>query len=140
MNLSYKLKRGVVKFRKSMERKRRNYAMNMMNDDQKKIFDLVVHIAETYNDAIRFDPYDHKILIPVKIGEEVEIMITMVNETVYIDNHKGFRPEQFRPEVYELLVEKIEKEAHKDRRKMELEIAKRKKAFINSISEMLIQK
>lgn len=140
MNLSYKLKRSIVKFRKSLERKRHNYAMRMMNDDQKKIFDLVVHVAETYNEAIRFDPYDHKIIIPVKIGNEVEIMITMVNETVYIDNHNGFRPEQFRPEVYALLVKKIEKEAHKDRRKMELEIAKRKKAFINSISEMLIQK
>lgn len=128
MNLSYKIKKMTVRFRQRMKRKRDEMAMKNMSLEQLKTFNTIKELAAKYNEDIRFDNKVNKILIPMP-----KMLITLLGETVYMHNTSGFASVTLPAEAFELLVECIEKEAHKDRRRLEKEVKDRLNHFLDNI-------
>jgi hypothetical protein len=111
-----------------MKRKRDEMAMKNMSLEQLKTFNTIKELAAKYNEDIRFDNKVNKILIPMP-----KMLITLLGETVYMHNTSGFASVTLPAEAFELLVECIEKEAHKDRRRLEKEVKDRLNHFLDNI-------
>lgn len=128
MNLSYKIKKVVVRFKLRMKKKRNDLALKHMSIEQLKVFYRVKELAIAHNDSIKFDPASDEIIMHFP-----KLLITLKGETVYIHNTTQFVPMTIPAEAYAMLVEILQKEAHKERRKFKLEVKKRLNVFLDNI-------
>lgn len=130
MSLSYKIKKARVRFKHRMIRKRNDIAMKNLSIEQLRVIKQVTEYAVKHNEAIKFDPKSDEILIILP-----EVLVTLKGETIYIHNTHGFLPMPIPTEAYEMLVEVIEKEAHKERRKLKYEVKQRIHKFLDQLTE-----
>ena len=129
MSLSYKIKKARVRFKQNMIQKRNNIAMKHVSIEQSRVIQQVINFAVKYNSAIKFDPKSDEILIILP-----DVLVTLKGESVYIHNTHGFLPMPIPTEAYEMLVEVIEKEAHKERRKLKYEVKQRIHKFLDELT------
>lgn len=134
MSINYKIKKSTVRFRKRMKAKRERIAFKHISAEQLKVFNMVKDLAVKHNSAIKFDPRSDEILIILP-----KMLVTLKGETVYIHNTTGFMSMIIPSEAYEILVELIQKEAHKERRKLKHEVKGRINEFLNKIIETEIE-
>lgn len=134
MSINYKFTKMFVRFKQRMRKKRERIAFKKISAEQIKVFNMVKDIAVKYNSAIKFDPKSDEILIILP-----KMLVTLKGETVYIHNTTGFMSMMIPSEAYEILVELIEKEAHKERRKLKHDVKKRINEFLNQIIEAEIE-
>lgn len=134
MSISYKFSKSMVRFRQRMRRKRESIAFKKISAEQLKVFNMVKDLAVKHNSAIKFDPKSDEILLILP-----KMLVTLKGETVYIHNTTGFMSMMMPSEVYEILVEHVEKEAHKERRKLKHEVKQRINEFLSKIIETEIE-
>lgn len=134
MSISYKFSKSMVRFRQRMRRKRESIAFKKISAEQLKVYTMVKDLAVKHNSAIKFDPKSDEILLILP-----KMLVTLKGETVYIHNTTGFMSMMMPSEVYEILVEHVEKEAHKERRKLKHEVKQRINEFLTKIIETEIE-
>lgn len=134
MSISYKFSKSMVRFRQRMKRKREKIAFKKISQEQLRVFNMVKDLAVKHNSAIKFDPKSDEILLILP-----KMLVTLKGETVYIHNTTGFMSMMMPSEVYEILVEHVEKEAHKERRKLKHEVKQRINEFLTKIIETEIE-
>jgi len=130
MNLNYMFLKMRVRFKQRMRRKRNEIANRNLSLEQIKVINMVTEIAIKNNSAIKFDPKSGEVLIILP-----KMLITLKDEIVYIHNTTGFMSMNIPTEAFEILIESIEKEAHKERRKLKYEVKKRINNFLNNLSD-----
>ena len=131
MNIIYKIRKSIVLFKQRVKKRRQVSALKKMNSDQMKAFNMVKSFAIKHNDAIRFDPYSDEILILLP-----KMLITLKNDTIYLHNTTGFLTVPIETAAYEMLVNIIQIESHKERRKLKYEVKQRINDFLTKISEI----
>jgi len=119
----------VIRFRQRMKRKREKFAFSHMTKEQMKVYSMVTNYARKFREDIRFDPESDEILIVME-----HMLISLKGEVVHILNSHGFYPSSIPSEAYEILVDVIKKEAHKDRRRLKNEVKIRINKFLNEAS------
>lgn len=129
MSIGYKIKKSIVRFRQRMKRKREKFAFSHMTKEQTKVYSMVVNYAKKHREDIRFDPESDEILIVME-----HMLVTLKGEVVHILNSHGFYPAPMPSEAYEILIETIKREAHKDRRRLKNEVKLRINNFLNEAS------
>lgn len=134
MSISYKFSKSMVRFRQRMKRKREKIAFKKISMEQMRVFNMVKDLSVKHNSAIKFDPKSDEILLILP-----KMLVTLKGETVYIHNTTGFMSMIMPSEVYEILVEHVEKEAHKERRKLKHEVKQRINEFLIKIIETEIE-
>lgn len=130
MNINYKLSKLIVRFRQRMKRKNEKIAFDKISAEQIRVFNMVKDLAIKYNSAIKFDPKSDEILFILP-----KMLVTLRGQTVYIHNTTGFMSMVIPLEAYKILVDIIEKEAHKERRKLKYEVRLRINEFLSKIIE-----
>jgi len=130
MNIIYKFRKLIILFKQRNKRRRQASALKKMNSEQMKAFNMVKSFAVKHNDAIRFDPYSDEILILLP-----KMLITLKNDTIYVHNTTGFLTIPIETAAYEMLVDIIHIESHKERRKLKYEVKQRINDFLTKISE-----
>ena len=128
MKIKYRIKRIIVRYKQSLRTKRQLKALKKLNSEQSITFLKVKDIAIKNRTAIKFDNESNEILIILP-----KMLITLIDGTVKIHNTTGFVSIDFPIEGYELLVQVVNREAHKERRKLKYEVKLRILEFINSI-------
>jgi len=128
MKLKYKLKKFYVRIKQRSGEKRKLNALTKLNKEQMKVFNLVSGIAIQDKSSIKFDNQTSEILLILP-----KMLITLNGNNVSIDNTTGFLSTDFPIDAFYLLVEIINKEAHKERRRLKHEAKLRIHAFIDKI-------
>jgi hypothetical protein len=135
MALSYKFAKIAARirrrFRTKTKRSREKVAFKSLSAEQLKVFNIVKDLAMQNNDAIKFDPKSSESLIVIPD----KLLVTMKNEQVRIDNSRGFMSIQMPSEAFDMLIEIVEAEAHKDRRKIKQDVKLRLHSFLDDIIE-----
>ena len=129
-------KRLMVKFRQKKRRMVYETAVSELLREELQLFNTVLEISKTYRDKIRFDPFSSEILIVVN---EEHILVTLTNQTVSIENTNGFLSFKLPGRVYDLLVSKIEKDAHSERLALKYGVKMRIREFLNKINNDAVQ-
>lgn len=124
----YKVRKAIILFKQKVKRKRQRSALKKMNIEQMKVFNMTKEVSIKHNDAIRFDPQSDEILIVLP-----KMLITLKNDTIYIHNTTGFLTMPIETDAYQMLVDIIEAEAHRERRKLKNEVKQRIGNFLNNI-------
>ena len=138
MSIAYKIKKARVRFKQRVIKRGQDMAFKHMSLEQNKVFNMVKDLAIKYNEAIRFDPTSDEIIIAITknlVNVKGEMLITLKGETVYIHNTTGFMSMSIPTEAYEVLVKVVEKQAHRERRKLKKEVKDRINEFLNKIIE-----
>lgn len=130
MSISYKIKKSMVRFKQRARKKRENYALKHLSQDCLKVFETVKFLAVNYNDNIKFDPKAHETLIAIK---KLRILVTLKDEVVYIKNSVKFVTMPMPAEAYELLMEILEFQAHRERRKLKKEVSDNLNDFLDDL-------
>lgn len=130
MGLKYKVNKMIVRIRQRSEERNRKIAFEKMNVEQLKVFSLVQDLAIKNNAAIKFDNETTEILIILP-----KMLITLHGGSISIDNTTGFLTVNLPIEAYDLLVCIVNKEAHKERRRLKFEVKGRIHDFLNKISD-----
>jgi hypothetical protein len=104
--------------------------MKQLSIEQLRVIKQVTEYAVNHNELIRYDLKSDEILIAL-----TDVLVTLKGETIYIHNTNGFLPTPIPTEAYEMLLEVIEKEAHKDRRRLKYEVKQRIHNFLDQLSE-----
>jgi hypothetical protein len=112
-----------------MRKKREKIAFSHMTKEQTKVYSMVTNYAKKFREDIRFDPESDEILIVME-----HMLISLKGEVVHILNSHGFYPSNIPSEAYEILVDVIKKEAHKDRRRLKNDVKIRINKFLNEAS------
>lgn len=133
MSVNYKIKKLMVRLKQRSRKKRENFAFKHLNHDELNAFNTVKNLAVTYNDYIKFDPKAHETMIAVK---ELKILVILKQEVVYIKNTNKFVTMPMPTEAYELLIEIIEFQAHRERRKLKKEVSDNLGDFLNDINKL----
>lgn len=135
MNLSYRFAKMAVRIRRYFKgksnRTRERIAFKSLSAEQLKVFNIVKEVAIQNNDAIKFDPKSSESLIVIPD----KLLVTLKHEQVRIDNSRGFMSINMPSEAYDMLIEIIETEAHKDRRKIKQDVKNRLHNFLDDIIE-----
>lgn len=133
MVLSYSIAKMAARirryFRNKTNRNREKVAFKSLSAEQLKVFNIVKDLAIQNNDAIKFDPKSSESLIVIPD----KLLVTMKHEQVRIDNSRGFMSINMPSEAYEMLIEIVEAEAHKDRRKIKQDVKNRLHSFLDDI-------
>ena len=130
MSLNYKIKKAYVRFKQRARKKGQDMAFKNMSLEQMKVFNMVKDLSVKHNESIRFDPTSNEIIIAL-----TKMLVTLKGETVYIHNTTGFMSMTIPTEAYDYLVEIVEKQAHRERRKLKKEVKDRINEFLNKIIE-----
>ena len=130
MNVIYKFQKLIVLYKQRVKRRRLASALKRMNHEQMKAYNMVKSFATRHNDSIRFDPHSDEILILLP-----KMLITLKDSTIYIHNTTGFLTIPIETAPYEMLIDIIEIEAHRNRRKLKYEVKQRIEEFLTKISE-----
>jgi len=130
MNLSYKFKRFIVKKKQNFRYSKNQKAIAMLNQEQEKVFHMVMSLAVKNSKDIRFDPETQETLIVLE-----NMLVTITPYTVHIDNTHGFRSTNFPQEAYEIMDAILNKEAHRVRRKLKYDVKMRINTFLNNVME-----
>jgi len=129
-NLRYKLKRWLVRYKQRSEEKSQKMALRGMSIEQIKVLNLVKDLASKNPSAIKFDPYSLEIIIALS-----NILIVLKNDTIHISDINGFLSIIFRSDAYEMLINFIKKEAHRERRKLKYKSKEKIYELIEKISQ-----
>lgn len=124
-------KRMIVKLRQKKRRMVYETAVSELLREELQLFNTVLDISKTHRDKIRFDPFSSEILIVVN---EEHILVTLTNQTVSIENTNGFLSFKLPSKAYDLLVSKIEKDAHSERLALKYGVKMRIREFLNKIN------
>ena len=130
MNLSYIYKRFHVRTKLKFRANKYNKAIASLNQEQVKVFHMIMSMAEKNSDDIKFDPESQETLIVLP-----EMLVTITPYTVHIDNTHGFRSTIFPQDAYEIMDDKLNKEAHRVRRKLKYDVKMRINTFLNNVME-----
>lgn len=130
MSISYKIKKSLVRFKQRTRKKRENYALKHLSQECLKVFNTVKYLAVDYNDHIKFDPKARETLIVIK---KLRILVTLKDEVVYIKNTVKFVTMPMPTEAYELLIEILEFQAHRNRRKLKKEVSDNLSDFLDDL-------
>lgn len=129
-----RVKRMNVRTRQKRNRIERESALKLMNIDQRDVFDLVVDIAKTDPDCIRYDKRDGETIL-----RQPNLLITIYKDDkdymVAVDNHKGFHKQWFHEATWALLNDIVDLEAHRIRRRDKHETRTNIRAFIKNIKD-----
>lgn len=128
MNLSYKFKKFIVKKKQKYSYNKSQKAIAMLNQEQEKVFHMVMMMAEKNSQDIKFDPETFETLIVLP-----EMLITVTKFVVHIDNTHGFRSTQFPEDAFDIMDAKLNKEAHRVRRKLKHDVKMRINEFLNTV-------
>jgi len=130
MNIMYKIKRLLVKYKQKSNKKNRIKALKALSKEQLTVLTKVNNFAIKNNREIKFDPASDEILIVLP-----KMLITLKNHTVFVHNTNGFYPCEFPNEAYKLMTDVIYKEAHRERRKLKHEVKERINDFLSRIND-----
>jgi hypothetical protein len=128
MKLKYKLKKLYVRIKEKSKDKNKSKILKKFTKEQTKIFNLVSTLAIQDKSSIKFDNQTSEVLLILP-----KMLITLNGNNVSIDNTTGFLSIDFPIEGFNLLVEVINKEAHKERRRLKHEVKLRIHDFIDNI-------
>lgn len=128
MNINFWFKRKKVQVRRKKRKLEYDVAISDLYPEELELFNKVSDIAKKNRQLIRFDPQSSEILIVLE-----HMLVTLKNQIVYIDNTSGFVMMKLPSAAYELLVKRIEKEAHSERLKLKYEAKLRIIKFLKDI-------
>lgn len=128
MNINFWFKRKRVQVRRKKRKLEYDVAISDLYPEELELFNKVSDIAKKNRQLIRFDPQSSEILIVLE-----HMLVTLKNQIVYIDNTSGFVMMKLPSAAYELLVKRIEKEAHSERLKLKYEAKLRIIKFLKDI-------
>ena len=122
-----KLKRLQVKWRTYWRHYRKEQCYKKITSEQRDMFYLVSRVVSANNDKILFDPVSKETLIVLP-----EALYIIKNNEISILNHNRFVTTWFYDDLYEHVLEIINREAHRYRRKLKYQSTKNIREFINS--------
>lgn len=128
MKINYWFKRKKVEIRRKKRQLEYELAVKDLHPEELELFNKVSDIAKNNRQLIRFDPQSSEILIVLE-----HMLVTLKNQVVNIDNTSGFAMLRLPSAAYELLVKRIEKEAHSERLKLKYEAKLRIIKFLKDI-------
>lgn len=128
MNINFWFKRKKVQVRRKKRKLEYDVAISDLRPEELELFNKVSDIAKNNRQLIRFDPQSSEILIVLE-----HMLVTLKNQIVNIDNTSGFIMMKLPSAAYELLVKRIEKEAHSERLKLKYEAKLRIIKFLKDI-------
>lgn len=128
MNINFWFKRKKVQVRRKKRKLEYDVAISDLRPEELELFNKVSDIAKNNRQLIRFDPQSSEILIVLE-----HMLVTLKNQIVNIDNTSGFVMMKLPSAAYELLVKRIEKEAHSERLKLKYEAKLRIIKFLKDI-------
>jgi len=131
---SYQIKRMNVRTRQKRKESERNHALKLLNSEQKDVFDLVVMTVKKHPEKILYDKITGEVLIV-----EERMLFTLYHDTkdhmVSIHNHSGFHSQWFMESSYNYLMEIVNTEAHRYRRRLKYEVRTNIRNFLKGIIE-----
>lgn len=128
MNINFWFKRKKVQVRRKKRKLEYDVAISDLRPEELELFNKVSDIAKNNRQLICFDPQSSEILIVLE-----HMLVTLKNQIVNIDNTSGFIMMKLPSAAYELLVKRIEKEAHSERLKLKYEAKLRIIKFLKDI-------
>ena len=128
MNINFWFKRKKVQVRRKKRKLEYDVAISDLRPEELELFNKVSDIAKNNRQLIRFDLQSSEILIVLE-----HMLVTLKNQIVNIDNTSGFVMMKLPSAAYELLVKRIEKEAHSERLKLKYEAKLRIIKFLKDI-------
>lgn len=130
MSLSYTYARFHVGTKLRLRANKYRKAIAMLNQEQLLVFNMVMSLAEKNSFDIKFDPETDETLIVSQ-----NMLVTITKYVVHIDNTHGFRSTQFPQDAFEIMEDKLYKEAHRVRRKLKHDVKVRINKFLNKVIE-----
>lgn len=132
-NIQYRLKRWSVRARQKRRFVREQRILNMLDREQRAVYDLVIKTAKNHPDKILYDTLTEEILIVEKTR-----LFTLFNANkeriVSIHNHKGFHNQWFPETAFDHLTSIVNREAHRYRRGLKYDVRMNIRSFIESVS------
>lgn len=131
MSINYKIKKSIVRLKQRNKARRERNALKPLSMQQLKVYHTVIELAKTHQEAIKFDRTTDEILIifPDKL-------ITLTENTVRIDNTNKFYPLAFPTEAYDIMVDYVSIEGHRERRRLKNEVKKNINRFLLEVSNI----
>jgi hypothetical protein len=130
-----RIARMNVKTRQRRKAKIAKHAISLMNYEQKDVFNTVMLIVKLHPERILYDNKVNETLIV----EDTRLISMSKNESkqcvVFISNHTGFHPQWFHESSYNYLIELVDIEAHRYRRKLKHQVKLNIRNFIHGIIE-----
>ena len=131
---SYRIKRMNVRTRQKRKASERKHALSLLSSEQKDVFDLVVMTVKKHPEKILYDKVTGEVLIV-----EENRLFTMYHDSkdhmVSIHNHSGFHSQWFMESSYNYLMDIVNAEAHRYRRKLKYEVRMNIRNFLKGIIE-----
>ena len=127
----YSIKKKIIRYRKRLKETRDNAQLKQLSIEQMKVFKMIKELAVKHNSEIVFDPQSDEIIFNLP-----KMLVTMKSDTVHIHNTNGFISMNLPAGVYQILVEIIYKEGHKERRRLKNEAKKRINSFLDEIIKL----
>ena len=131
MSINYKIKKSIVRIKQRNKARIERNALKPLSFQQLKVYNTVKDLSKTHQDAIKFDRKTDEILLifPDKL-------ITLSENTVRIDNTNKFYPINLPTEAYDILVDYVSIEGHRERRRLKNEVKKNINKFLLEVSSM----
>jgi len=131
MSINYKIKKAIVRIKQRNRVRIERNALKPLSFQQLKVYNTVIELAKTHQEAIKFDRKTDEILLifPDKL-------ITLSENTVRIDNTNKFYPINLPTEAYDLMVDYVSIEGHRERRRLKNEVKKNINKFLLEVSSM----
>ena len=126
MNLSYKYKRFYVRKKLEYRAKKHYNALIKLNQEQLKVFNMVMSLAKKNSNDIKFVLDTQEILIVLP-----DMLITLKRFRVYVD----IISTPFPQDIFEIMENELIKEGHRVRRKLKHDVKVRINSFLNNVIE-----
>lgn len=128
MSLSYKINKLYIIINRKLKAKKNRKAIASLNQEQLKVFNMVMSLAEKNSEDIRFDKDTQETMFYLP-----NMLVTITPYVVHIDNTHGFRTTIFPNNAFDIMEDKLNKEAHRVRRKWKYEAKLRINKFLNKV-------
>ena len=130
MGIHYKIKRKLVKFRNDKTKKFSDNLKSLITPEQLSLYRMVEDVAIKNNSNIVFDPFSSEIIISLP-----NILIILEGPIITVHNTNGFYSTEMNPTATTKLVDIIQREAHKERRKFKYQAKLRLQKFLVELNK-----
>lgn len=126
---NYRILRMNVRTRQRREKFVFNSGYRLLTKEELAMVKKIEDLAIKHRDGIRYDPESQEILI---IAPDVLIVLKKKGK-IEINNHNGFAQMVIPDNAFSLLTKIIDREAHRERRRLKNEVKQNLRSFINKI-------
>jgi hypothetical protein len=128
--LNYRILRMNVRTRQRRNRAVINSGYKLLTKEEFDMVKKIEELAIKFNDKIKFDPEADEVIIDIP-----DILVVLKKKgRIEVNNHDGFAQMTIPDNAFNLLMMIINREAHRDRRRLKYKSKQNLNAFIKKIN------